>query len=56
MQLKYKLTASAFCFGKGLLRCQSMFVESFCFLNEGKGGLLLKGAIFYVLPELKQCQ
>lgn len=53
MQLKYKLTASAFCFGEALVRCQSVFIESFCFSNEGKGGLCLKGAIFYVSPELK---
>lgn len=46
-------TASAFCFGEGLVRCQSMFIESFYFLNEGKGGLFLKGDIFYVSPELK---
>lgn len=53
MQLKYKLTAPAFCFGEGLVRCQSMFIESLGFLNEGKAGFFLKGAISYVSPELK---
>lgn len=53
MQLKYKLTASAFCFDEGLVRCESMSIENFGFLNEEKGGLFLKGAVFYVSPELK---
>lgn len=53
MQLKYKVTASAFCLGEGLVGCQSTFVQSFCFLNEGKGGLYVKGATFYVSPKLK---
>lgn len=53
MQLKYKLTAPAFCFGEGLVRCQSMFIENLGFLNEGKAGFFLKGAISYVSPELK---
>lgn len=53
LQLKYKVTASAFCFGEGLVGCQSTFVQNFCFLNEGKGGLYVKGATFYVSPKLK---